>query len=70
MVQPPLRAVGRAAVVVMSVALLALSYLALDDITTGNEPSFWAEYAMVLVTLAWFGALAAYVWRRGDGAQS
>ena len=31
--------------------LLLLDFAALDDITTGNEPSFYAEYVMLGVSL-------------------
>ena len=40
-------------------ALLLLDVAALDDITTGNQPNFYAEYAMLgisaplLVALVW-----------------
>lgn len=44
------------------VALLAL--LALDDITTGVEPSFVMEWLMVAFASAWFLAVGARTWRR------
>ena len=43
-------------------ALLAL--LALDDITTGVEPSFLAEWAMVAFASAWFLAVGARTLKR------
>lgn len=46
------------------VALLAL--LALDDITTGVEPGFLAEWAMVAFAFAWFLAVGvrSLKWRQ------
>jgi len=37
--------------------LLVLDWLALDDITTGNEPDLWGEYAILTVSLVIFGIL-------------
>ncbi len=48
----------------ISVALLALTYAALDDITTGREPSFALEWSMVVAAAIWFMALAASALRR------
>lgn len=53
----------RIAIVLISILFLALDWLALDDITTGNQPSFYAEYAMLALSAAWFAAVAA-LWRR------
>ncbi|HET9228588.1 MAG TPA: hypothetical protein VFR31_18060 [Thermoanaerobaculia bacterium] len=53
----------RIAIVLISIFFLALDWLALDDITTGNQPTFHAEYAMLLLSAAWFAA-AAVLWRR------
>ena len=39
------------ALVVSVLALVALNWLALDDITTGSEPSYFWEWAVVFVTL-------------------
>lgn len=44
------------------VAVLAL--LALDDITTGVEPSFLTEWTMVAVASIWFLVVGARTWRR------
>ena len=44
------------------VALLAL--LALDDITTGVEPSFLMEWTMVAVASVWFLAVGARALKR------
>ena len=52
---------GRGLVVLVSVALAVLCLLALDDITTGSEPSHALEWTMVAVTAVWFGGLP---WRR------
>lgn len=32
------------------VLLFALNWLALDDITTGNETNYWGEWAIVIVS--------------------
>jgi hypothetical protein len=47
----------------VSLAVLALCWLALDDITTGRQPSFYLEWAMVAVGALWFGGLALARWR-------
>jgi hypothetical protein len=39
------------ALVLCVVALVALNWAALDDITTGSEPSYVLEWAVVFVTL-------------------
>ena len=49
-------------VVTCLVALLAL--LALDDITTGVEPSFLMEWTMVAVASVWFLAVGARALKR------
>lgn len=33
------------------IVLLVLDWLALDDITTGNQPNFYFEYTMLVVSL-------------------
>lgn len=48
----------KTAIWITSVVLLALCWLALDDITTGSEPSFLMEWLMVAGTALWFGILA------------
>ena len=40
-------------------ALLLLDVAALDDITTGNQPNFYAAYAMLGISVP---LLAALVW--------
>ena len=52
------------AVIALSVLLLGLAWLALDDITTGREPSFALEWAAVGVCAVWFLVLAAVGLRR------
>lgn len=49
-----------AAVVVL---LLALDWAALHDILKG-EPDTYAEYAMVLLSLATFAAMALIAWKQ------
>ena len=51
-----------ARVVTCLLALLAL--LALDDITTGVEPSFLLEWLMVAFASVWFLAVGARTWKR------
>ena len=51
-----------ARVVTCLVALLAL--LALDDITTGVEPSFVMEWLMVAFVTVWFLAVGVRTWKR------
>ncbi len=48
-------------VVLVSILLGVLCLLALDDITTGREPSFVLEWVIVALTGLWFAGLA---WRR------
>lgn len=43
----------------VTVVLTLLSLAALDDITTGHEPHFYAEYAMITATVLWYASLAA-----------
>ena len=38
----------------LSIVLIALSLLALEDITTGSEPDNVAEYVVLCVTAGWF----------------
>ena len=51
-------------IVLATVGLLALSFAALDDITTGNEPNFYAEYVVVTITVLWCAVLIAARLRR------
>jgi hypothetical protein len=39
------------------IVLLIFDWLALDDITTGNQLNFYAEYAMLAISLLIFGFL-------------
>lgn len=48
----------------VTVILLGLCWLALDDITTGHEPNFRAEWAMVGATVVWLAALGVMLRRR------
>ena len=43
---------------VITVAIILLDYAALDDITTGNQPSFVLEYLFLLFSAIWFAATA------------
>lgn len=43
-------------------ALLAL--LALDDVTTGVEPSLLAEWALIAAASVWFLAVGSSAWKR------
>ncbi|MFQ5350158.1 MAG: hypothetical protein ACE5EG_06935 [Thermoanaerobaculia bacterium] len=52
----------RAAVILVSAIVAVLCLLALDDITTGGEPSHALEWTIVAATVAWFGSL--FWWRR------
>jgi hypothetical protein len=50
--------VKKAAIVAVSLVFGALSWLALDDITTGSEPSHALEWGIVVLTMVWFTGLA------------
>jgi hypothetical protein len=52
---------GKAPRILFSLALGLLCLAALDDITTGNEPSLALEWAVVVTTAVWLAGLA---WRR------
>ncbi len=58
-------------IALVSLFILLLALLALDDITTGRQPDFYLEYAIVGLAALWFGGLAALAWRRrrGDGKE-
>ena len=49
---------------VVTIVLLVLCWLALDDITTGTEPSKKLEWATVGLTVVWLAALGAMLRRR------
>ena len=47
------------------IALLVLCYAALDDITTGNQPTYALEWMCVWLTVVWFvGLLVARIARK------
>jgi hypothetical protein len=45
-------------VTTVSILLLILTWLALDDIMTGSESSRLLEWLVVAVTVVWFGVVA------------
>jgi len=49
--------VKRTIIWVVVLSLLAVDFAALDDITTGNEPSYFLEYAILIISLLIFGVL-------------
>ncbi len=51
-------------IVAVTVALVVLGLLALDDVTTGSEPRRAAEWAMVVVTALWLALLGVAGLRR------
>ena len=57
----------RAAIFTISIILLVLCYAALDDITTGTEPSHVLEWMFVSLTIAWFIGLFAFTIIRQKG---
>ena len=57
---------SRATVLLVSIVIAGLCLLALDDITTGNEPGYALEWTMVAATACWFGGLT---WRRLKGRE-
>ncbi len=50
-------------IVAVSVLALSLSWLALDDITTGGETSLTLEWLMLGASMAWFAGLGIRTWR-------
>ena len=48
----------------LGVATCLVALLALDDITTGVEPSFLMEWTMVAVASVWFLAVGARALKR------
>ena len=54
----PMQAIRNLSLSGITVALLLLSLLALDDITTGREPSFVGEWTMVTVLALWVTGLS------------
>ncbi len=53
--------------VAVSLAVLVLCWLALDDITTSRQPDYHLEYAMLAGGVAWFAGLTATWWHRRSG---
>ena len=49
-----------------SCLVAAPALAALDDITTGTEPDFLAEWVMVWLAAAWFAGGLAWMWKRGS----
>ena len=56
---------ARLAILWVSIARLLLSFAALDDITTGNEPGFYLEYTLLFVAGLWFLNLLLPLLRKG-----
>ena len=56
--------VTKTVVILVSLLLVVLSWLALDDITTGSERSHALEWGMVVATMVWFATLAIVRRRR------
>lgn len=46
------------------VMLLMLDWAALDDITTGTEPDFYGEYAILIISVVVWGVMSYIVLRR------
>ncbi len=44
--------------------LLVLDWFALDDITTGNEPNYYGEYAVLAVSVIVFGLIFLWALRK------
>ena len=45
-------------------SLLVLDWVALDDITTGNEPNFFLEYAFLLIGVLVFSLIGFIVLKK------
>ena len=43
--------------IVLMIVLIVLDFAAMDDIITGNQPSYIAEYLMLLVSVPLFSIL-------------
>ena len=52
----------------LSLCVLVLSWLALDDITTDNATSFRVEYTMLVLAGLWFAWLGVALLRKGRAA--
>jgi len=46
------------------IILLLLDWAALDDITTGNEPSLFGEYLVVIASLPILAVIGYYLFRK------
>jgi len=53
----------RAIIILISIAVAFAMYAALDDITTGTEPSYVLEWCAVAVGVLWFAVLAILIAR-------
>lgn len=53
---PRVRSLPRIGIATAILALLLLDFAALDDITTGNEPHLYLEYAILGISLPLLGA--------------
>ena len=53
----------RAALPAALLAFLLLDWLALDDITTGNQPSFFWEYSMIIASIVVFGVIGFFYFK-------
>lgn len=50
----------------VTLAAMALAFLAIDDITTDNATRFRAEYTILVVCLSWLMFIAGRLWRSGS----
>jgi hypothetical protein len=50
-------------VVIFAITLFVVNILALDDITTGNEPDFWGEWDFLLFSLIVFSLVVYSNWK-------
>lgn len=50
--------------IIAFIVILVLDWLALDDITTGNQPSYFWEYAMLVVSIAAIGSIGVFYFRK------
>ncbi len=54
----------RAVIIGGIIALLLLDWAALDDITTGNEPNYQGEYAILIGSVIIFVVLGLFLCKR------
>ena len=54
--------------IVIIILLLLLDYAALDDITTGSEPNFYGEYAMLVVSVP--ALILSFKWAFGKNSKT